>query len=364
MKKPFFILIAALLVSGSAGSAENSRRGLFVSMIEEPPVLSSRQKIDELIDFSKKAGIDTLFVQVYRANRSWFPSKSSDSSLYDEAFQKIGEDPLALLIRQAHASNIHVHAWMNLLSLSGNESAPLLKKYGPSILTRNREPKKELSDYKIDNQYFLEPGDARVRKELSGIVDQLLKRYPQLDGLQFDYIRYPDAHPFYGYSQENIRRFLKEKGVKAIREEDPVWKDWKRAQVTSLLESLVLQVRTLRPKIQVSTTGCLPYARAYQEALQDWPSWLDRGLINFVTVMDYSADPSEFEHFLADAKKRTKYPEKMNITVGAYKPATTPESFSKEWGICESSGCRSCVAFYYGNFSKNFSLAGALIETS
>ncbi len=327
MKRLVFILTAFLLLPGIAGAAENSPRSLFVSMIQDPQVLSSRQSILELVQFCKNSRISIMYVQVYRANKAWFPSKIADTSLYRTGLKKIGEDPFTVLIREAHASHIQVHAWMNLLSLSGNEEAPLLKKYGVAILTQDRTSKKKLADYKIDNQYFLEPGDRRVRKELTGLVGEVLEAYPKLDGLQFDYIRYPDAHP----------------------ETDPFIKERKRALVTHLLESLVKSSRAIRPKIQISTTGCMPYARAYEEAFQDWPSWLDRSLVDFVTVMDYSADPAEYERFLIDAKTRTKYPLKMNITVGAYKPATTPESFAKEWKICESSGCGSCVAFHYGN---------------
>lgn len=297
-------------------------------MIQSPQVLSSREGVLELIRFSKEAGMGDLFVQVYRANKSWFPSKAADSSLYEGAVKETGEDPLALLIREAHASHIQVHAWMNLLSLSENENAPLLKKYGTSILAQNNPmPKKKLSDYRIDNQYFLEPGDSRVRKELAGLVGEVLRTYPELDGIQFDYIRYSDVHP----------------------EMNPAKKDQKRTKVTHLLEFLVKKTRAIRPNIKISTTGCVPYVRAYHEALQDWPSWLDRGLVDFVTVMDYSADPKEFEKFLKDAKTRTKYPSKMNIAVGAYKPATTHESFTEEWKICEASGCGSCVVFHYGN---------------
>ncbi len=296
-------------------------------MIDEPQVLSNPENIHELVQFSRQNGIKTLFVQVYRGNKSWFRSKVADDSLYRKALKESGEDPLVRLINEAHGAQIEVHAWFNLLSLSTNENAPLLKKYGPSILTRDRSPKKKLTDYKIDGQYFLEPGDKRVRKELTALVTEALTAYLELDGIQFDYIRYPDVHP----------------------ETNPIRKDRKRAQVTRFLEALVKSARVLRPDIQISTTGCAPYVRAYHEAFQDWPSWLDRSLVDFVTLMNYSADPEEFRRFLEDARTRTKYPSKMNVAVGAYKPETTPGSFLKQWEICEASGCGPCVVFHYGN---------------
>ena len=195
-------------------------------------------------------------------------------------------------------------------------------------------------------------------------MEELLKRYPSLDGVQFDYIRYPDVHPFYGYTHANLDRFYKKTGLTSFDETYEQWKNWKRAQVTEFLEFLVKRTRKIRPGIRISTTGCIPYVRAYHEAFQDWPQWLDRALVDFVTVMDYSADPVEFQRFLVDAKGKTKHPERMNVAVGAYKKETTAHSCASQWGICETSSCGKCVAFYYGNFSKNAALAVALTETS
>ena len=276
-----------------------SLRQLFVSVIQDPPVLSSREGIERLVDFARSAGIKAVFVQVYRANRSWFPCTHADSSPFLECRKNISSDPLALLIDSCHQAGIEVHAWLNLLSLSANRDAPILAKYGSSILTRNRKKKHALEDYRIDDQYFLEPGDTRVRDELAGVVEELLLQYQKLDGIQFDYIRYPDSHPFYGYTEMNMSRFRSSGGTGAITESSAAWKEWKRRQVTEMVELLAGRCRKLRPGIQVSVTGCMPFSRAYHEAYQDWPAWVNSGLVDFVTVMSYSGQMEEFEKYFA-----------------------------------------------------------------
>ncbi|HOW58090.1 MAG TPA: family 10 glycosylhydrolase [Candidatus Omnitrophota bacterium] len=355
MKKNIFIffLCSLLAFSGPATCQEPLRRGLFVSLVQDPPVLSSREGISKLISFSKQAGIGTLFVQIYRANQSWFPSKIADPSPYETALKNLREDPLALLVKLAHQEGIQVHAWLNMLSLSVNERAPLLEKYGTSILTRNLQEKKTLEDYKIDAQYFLEPGDTRVRKDLTTMVEEILSAYPDLDGIQFDYFRYPDRNPAYGYTEENTQRFKKATGLQAIEEQSEVWKNWKRDQVTEFLEMLIHRTRALRPDIQVSVTGCMPYARAYHEAFQDWGSWLDRGMVNFVTMMNYSPSPVEYERWITGAKKKILNFKKVNIGVGAYKLVALPEIFAQEFRICEKAGGRACVVFHYGSLLEN-----------
>ncbi len=349
----FLLILLFVLAQYSCARAEQpARRALFVSVIEDRQVLSSGQEIDELIDFAKKARIKILFVQVYRSNQSWFLSTAADSQPYQRNLNSVGQDPLALLITQAHAQGIEVHAWMNLLTLGVNTDAPILKKYGPTVLTRNLDNKRNIEDYKIDNQYFLEPGDPQVRADLTAIVTDLVGAYPMLDGIQFDYIRYPDWQPHYGHTKINHRRFEIATGIKTIDENSSQWKDWQRAQVTELLTTLIQTARSLRPDIQVSTTGCMPYSRAYHEAFQDWASWIDSGLIDFVTIMNYSPDPSEFSRWNQAIKNQVKDFAKVKIGVGAYKFMSAPQDFEKELRDCEAYG-GTCAIFYYGSVRTN-----------
>ena len=333
--------------------AGNVPRGMFVWSLEKEPVLSSVGQMERMIAFAKAQGMDTIFVQVYRGNKSWFASTVADDEPYRICRKQVGQDPLNLLITKAHAQGIQVHAWMNMLSLGGNVDAPLLKKYGSSILTKNRDRKKDLADYKIDNQYFLESSDRHVIRTCLKLVDEVLTQYPKLDGIQFDYIRYPDVHPFYGYSDDNIVRYKRAANKTEVIESDPAWKQWKRDQVTALLSLLVKEVRSLNPKIHVSTTGCLSYGRALDEAMQDWPSWINKGLVEFVTVMNYPPDTATYQKNIDGIKLHLADLKKVNMAVGAYKHLKDPNVFKEQLHVCESSESRYCVFFHYNNFLEN-----------
>lgn len=337
-------------------------RDLFVSVVQAPQVLASRDEMLRLIDFAKRARIKILFVQIYRANQAWFPSTIADTAPYEKCRKNVGEDAFQFLIKQAHREGLQVHAWLNLLSLAENAKAPFLKKYGPGVLTQNLKPKQKLVDYKIDNQYFLEPGDPRVRRDLAKIVQEILTAYPDLDGIQFDYIRYPDADPHYGYTALNIERFKKATGRETIDEDSPVWHTWRRDQVTESLAGLVKKARAFRPGIQVSATGCMPYGRAYFEAYQDWPSWVNQGLVDFVTVMNYSPDPEEFRKWIVRAKKEIKDFSKVKIGVGAYKLVKDPAVFTEEFRDCEKTDAGACVVFHYGSLIEGPRLKTFLIQ--
>lgn len=348
MFKRYFILLFLCLVPLSS-FAETPERGLFVSVIENPPVLTSKEAMVEMIAFAKQAGMKKLFVQIYRAGKAWFPSAVGDSTPYQGALQKVGEDPFALLIREAHAQGLEVHAWINLLSLSDNAEAPILKKYGRDVLTRNKEDKKEITDFLIDSQYWLEPGDLRVRSELSKLVAEVVSTYPGLDGIQFDYIRYPDTKPAYGHTMENLKRFQQVTGSNQLSENNQIWRKWKRDQVTELVRLLTRRARSFNPQIQVSTTGCAPYVRAREEAFQDWAEWINLGYVDFVTMMNYPDNVDEFKRYVVGAKKKANDFGKVYLAVGTYKFLENPTGFDGIWESCEREESRGCVVFYYGN---------------
>ncbi len=364
MKRIVFIFIfCALFIRPlSAESGDGLRRGLFVSVIQSPPVLSSRQDIDKLIGFAKRFRINILFVQIYYGNKAWFPSDTADAGPYKALLKNMSEDPFAYLIRQAHKEGIEVHAWMNMLSLNTNKDAPFIRKFGTDILTRDLKVKRSIEDFKIDDQFFLEPGDLRVREELSNILGEVLRAYPDLDGVQFDYIRYPDKEPAYGFTQMNTGRYEKATGNKTVDEASPAWKDWKRSQVTEILETLVKRARLSNPDIKISATGCMPYSRAYFEAFQDWPSWIERGLVEYVTVMSYSPYPDEFERTILAAKAKTGDFKRVNIAIGAYKLVRSPDLFEQEFRIGERSGAGGIVVFHYGSMVESPALGRYLLS--
>jgi uncharacterized lipoprotein YddW (UPF0748 family) len=353
MKIAVFLFWSMFLFPFSADCQETQSACLLVTQLQEPSALSSQKEISKLINLSKKSGVKFIFIQVYRANKAWFPSRNADMSPYHSCFKSSAEDPLQLLIEQAHLKDIKVCAWFNLVSLNNNSSAPILKKYGLDILTRNLKEKKKVGDYKIDNQYFLEPGDLRVRKELVSVVEEVLQSYPELDGILFDYIRYPDVHPDYGYTKTNMERFRNKTGLQKIDKDSLAWKDWKRRQVTELLGILVKKARTIRPGIQVGATGCAPYVRAYYEAYQDWPSWIRDNFVDFVFLMSYPDDIKEFNKNIQDAKKRVGDFKKIYIGLPAYKLVHLAEVFRQELQAVKASGAGGYGIFHYASLLEN-----------
>ena len=110
--------------------------------------------------------------------------------------------------------------------------------------------------------------------------------------------------------------------------------------------------------------GALPvlsYARALHEAFQDWPSWVNTSLVDFVTVMNYSADPAEYERWNAVAKAKVTDVRKLYLGTPAYKLVQNPKIFETEWQACEKSGAALCAVFHYGSLLENSVLERPLL---
>lgn len=315
------ILILLILTSGIVtncfGEASQKRinRGVWVSVFSEKKVLYSKDSVLELIDLCKKGNINEVYLQLFQSGKAFYDSKFCDRSKYEEMVKAAGLDTIDFLIKQAQKNNIQIFAWVNLLSLGQNTNAHIIKKFGNEVLTRDqylrtsgRKDSNESDKYYLrEDQLFLEPGDVRVGRYLLAIVEEIIKRYPLLNGIHLDYVRYPITVPFipgskfnkfglsYGYSKKNIERFKEWTGIDPFSglssdEKSLKWDNWRRDQITTLVKRISRYVKEASLRYRVSC-AVVPYSeRAYASLFQDWPLWLKEGIVDYVVLMNYSRD--------------------------------------------------------------------------
>jgi uncharacterized lipoprotein YddW (UPF0748 family) len=332
---PFNILDAA--------SSEKMRTGVWVTVFSRQEVLHSKENINRLIETCKKSGIDDIYIQIYRADKAYYDSGLTDRTAYEKILSEAGEDTLACLIVSAKDNGLKVHAWINLLSVAQNKDANILKKFGKEILTidqhgRSSMPgneKDKLDKYYVrENQLFLEPGDRRVREYLAGIAEEIVTKYPQLSGLHLDYVRYPAVVPFvpgsrftshgisYGYGSANAGGFKNATGIDVktmehSRENFKQWDEWRREQVTGLVQSISGRVRKLSPSMEISGTIVPSVERTYLTTLQDWTEWLRLGYADYVVAMNYTDDTRLME-LNSGSLLIGNLDKKVHIGIGAY----------------------------------------------
>lgn len=283
------------------------------------------ESIRAMVRRTADAGFNTLIVQVrgrgdayYRGR--WEPPPPSLAA-------RRSYDPLARTIREAHRRGLRVHAWINTNLVANADTLPADSTHlvyrrpdllaVPQALGRAlyaadaREPAyvQALAEYARANRdhvegLYLSPAAPEVKEHLYSIWMDLLERYA-LDGLHFDYVRYPA--PDYDYSRVALDRFrdwlaphlpdttrLRFATLAAL---DPLvytdsfpgaWDDFRRRQVTDLVERIYYGVKKRGPERLVSAAVFADTASAHDRRFQDWREWLRRGILDVACPMAYT----------------------------------------------------------------------------
>jgi len=340
------------------------RRGLWVLAEGSHQTLDSPERITRLVERASALGVGDLFVQVYRRDRSWFPSTHADDSPYRAIHERSGSDPLVELIREAHAHGLRVHAWANLLSVHGNRGAQVLAKSGRDAVLVDRQGR-SLLDYPAmevpepDRRHtrmgspglWLDAGHPGVVAHLESVIDDLVAAAPELDGLHLDYVRHPLALPIppgsrflgldFGYGTGRIAEFEQLSGGAFRRGE--AWDAYRRGRVTEL----VRRVGARLPETWEYSAAVLPWAdRAYLSAMQDWRGWLDGGLIDFAVAMAYTRDDTLLR-YLSHGLVGGLGGDRVWLGLGSWLFLKDPQQHATQIATAESVGPPGVALFSY-----------------
>ena len=299
-------------------------RGLWILAEGSQRVLDRpNERIGPLLDRAARLGATDLYVQVYRGGRAFYPAGPGieRTPSADELAQN-GVDALRILLDSAQARGFRVHAWVNVLSLSTRRDAALIRQLGRGAILVDRLgrsvldypdldlPQPDRRFYRMGTRgIYLDPAVPAVRDRLISTFVDLLRRYPELDGLHLDYIRHPGVLPFapgsrfgvgleFGYGEIARARYRAETG-----NPDPIdgaepgavrganaWDAWRREQVTALVAEIAANARTTRPGIELSAAVIAYDDRAYLSLAQDWRGWLRSGALDRAIPMAYTRD--------------------------------------------------------------------------
>ncbi|MEZ6192247.1 MAG: family 10 glycosylhydrolase [Phycisphaerales bacterium] len=230
-----------------------------------------------------------------------------------------GWDPLKLAIKEAHKRGLELHAYANVFP------AWLSKKYPPkdsgqlwwehpdwfmcdAAGNRMVPRDKELDEgVKRDWYSFISPGVPAVQDYLADLFGELAKNY-DIDGLHYDYIRYPreihEVAPGYeerekklgnwSFDPVSLARFSKETGVAAPDLDLEKWIEWRAAQITEMTRKVSERVREVRPNIIISAAVMADPDDAYRTKMQDYVTWMEKGYLDAAITMNYTGDNELF----------------------------------------------------------------------
>jgi uncharacterized lipoprotein YddW (UPF0748 family) len=229
-------------------------------------------------------GFNMVFPNMLWAGVAHYPSDVLPRS---ETFTRYG-DQLAQCVKAAHAHGIEVHVWKvnHNLSTAPRDFVQRLRREGRLQVTVAGKP-----------QDWLCPSNPENLKLEVASMFEVAAKY-DVDGLHFDYIRYPDRECC--YCDGCRRRFEAEAGVRVAHWPEDCYRgplqsryeDWRCQQITRLVKTVHDEAKKLRPAIKISAAVFGSYPDCRRSVGQDWVAWVREGLLDFVCPMDYSdTDP-------------------------------------------------------------------------
>ena len=336
--------------SGGIGAVKSGGQELAGSAVPDLPrevravwvvrqTMTSPEAVKQLVARAHSVGLTDLIVQVRGRGDAYYNS-SLEPRADGLSQQPADFDPLALVIDEAHRVGIRVHAWLNTYLVADVGYLPrspehliyrhpewLMVPRGLATELYGSDPRTpefldrlvafaRANPTKLEG-LFISPASEEVRDQIVRLWLDIARRY-DVDGLHFDYVRYPN--PEYDYSRTSLAGFRREMermlpagerdflGVKA--DEQPLlyvntfpeqYAQFQRRQVSLLVERIYGQVKHVRPEIKVSAAVFANEVDATRSRFQDWKSWLQRGWLDAVCPMAYTGDAKLYREQIANA---------------------------------------------------------------
>ena len=349
-------LDAAIAGAGAAAVTRSLRRYAEVRALWVVRTsLGSPERVRAMVEQADASGFNTLLVQVRGRGDALYASAHeprAESLPDDPSF-----DPLQVAIEEAHARGMAVHAWVNTHLVWGPVDPPRSPEHlvnshpdwlaVPRSLGRklyHQDPRTidylaRLIDHAAANVPDLEglytsPSHPEVQRRVQQVWIDLARNY-DVDGIHFDYVRFPS--PNFDYSRGALERFrawveprlpaARFRELVAAAEQDPYamvdalperWDVFRRDSVTDLVRSVFRSVKLIRPDLVVSAAVVADQRKAREARFQAWTAWLADGIIDVAVPMAYTNNTELFHNWVAAARIMADSRERLWVGIGAY----------------------------------------------
>jgi uncharacterized lipoprotein YddW (UPF0748 family) len=324
----FIFVVATLALPTFAGTPQREIRALWVTRGE----YRSADDVERVVADAAGLNFNVILFQVRGNGTVYYRSK-----IEPWAFELTsrdpkttgndpGWDPLAVAVAAARRHGVELHAWVNVFPAWRSQQYPpkqsgqlwwshpdwfMHDAAGERMLGRDHRVNEKVRDWYT----FLSPGVPEVQRYLAEVCAEIVQTY-DVDGLHYDYIRYPREitevkEPFrarakklgnWSYDPVSLKRFAAETGVSKPDDDPGKWFAWRAAQVTATVKGIADRVRPIRSvgggagprKLIISAAvGADPEDSKIGKG-QDYLTWMKQGSVDGVFLMGYTDDLEKF----------------------------------------------------------------------
>ncbi|WP_214410469.1 glycoside hydrolase family 10 protein [Sphaerisporangium fuscum] len=290
--------LRAMWITSVANTDWPSKPGLSVA--------AQQAEFRSWLDLAARRHMNAVFVQVRPTADAFWPSKYEPWSKWLTGTQGTapGYDPLAFMVKEAHARNLELHAWFNPYRVSNDAD--------PNHLAPNHPARKNPAwRFAYGGKLYYNPGVPAVRSFIEDAIMDAVTKY-DIDGVHLDDYFYP--YPVDGATLPDASTYARYgAGFASIA-------DWRRANVDLLVRELGHRVHQAKPwaRFGVSPFGIWrnstsdPHGsrtsglQSYDDVYADTRRWVKEGWVDYIAPQlywqlgDASADYSVLADWWSD----------------------------------------------------------------
>ena len=238
----------------------------------------------------KRLGINMAVLRIAGGTAAFYASKVQPD--IQDPLAPDG-DWLAEAVRHARANSIELHPYVNNCVVEGRTtkaSAERLRKAGRLQQGPDGRP----------IAWFCPSQEANL-EAMERVMLEIATRY-EVDGVQYDFIRYPNANGCFCPKCRAL--FERETGkaaaawprdVLADGSRHAEWVEFRCRRISGLVERISTKIRKAAPKVKISAAVFRDWPACRESNGQDWVRWCREGWLDFVCPMNYTLDPRLFD---------------------------------------------------------------------
>ena len=315
--------------------------------------------IEKLVQNVAAAHLNVIYIDVWYQGSTIYPSNvvsTAGGPSQNPSF--VGTDPLQTLINDAHQDGIEVFAWFEygLAVGMGSDSTqvPNILRLHPDWSMVQRDTTKHF-DYDAGDHIYLfwvDPAVPAAADFMVNLFRECAQRYPDLDGIELDRLRYPGTD--FSYSDIARQLYEAEYGIDplTLSDRDTTWAEWRRKKVTDIVRRIYENVKSVNPSCVVSGAvdpWGLPGLPS--DNLQEWNVWADSGYVDLLEPETYW-DVAAYEAEVPPLQRIV--PENFYLYTGiALNQTGSAENTITEIDFARQQGWEGEAIWYYGYLEQN-----------
>ena len=295
----------------------------------------------------KAAGFNAVLPNMLWAGTAYYPSDvlPRDGSVATEG------DQVAKCLAACREHGVEMHVW----KVNWNTGGHATKAF---IATLEREGRYQVTYSGGKRAEWLCPSHpANQDLEVASMLE-VARKYP-IDGVHFDYIRYPDNDSCYC---DGCKARFQERLGKPVtdwaqtRPGQPLhdaWQDFRRSNISGVVRRVHEGAKALRPNLKVSAAVFSNWPLNRDRIAQDWKVWCDNGWLDFVCPMDYTESTALFAGMTGQQKGHAgKVPLYPGIGLSCWRGPEDPVRLIRQIGVIREQGLPGFTVFNYDHHAE------------